>query len=245
MRLPGVLDIPPQQNNTNSEAIVIIPGWGEGLWGWRKPAQAIAEVTKRRVIVIAAPSWREFRFQPGVASSLNRLANHVCEVLERLKVRKAIGIGHSMGGYCLALASSQKPELFSQLEFICPSGLMENDKLLHLACRLGKKVGLSLPYALFHRQILASTLIAQAEGLWYIARNPYAIREAIEVAGVAIENLVSIGIPARVILAQDDAIYPAHRQIVPNHWPSHTVEGQHDLQYDSQGFALLIQELLL
>ena len=49
-----------------------------------------------------------------------RHAHDLIEVLDALDVRDAIGVGHSMGGHCVAHACGLRPDLFSRLVLIDP-----------------------------------------------------------------------------------------------------------------------------
>lgn len=60
------------------------------------------------------------RSQGGPIDHWNELASDVCEFVDQLDIRGAIGIGHSMGAHTLLQAACDRSEAFSQLVLFDP-----------------------------------------------------------------------------------------------------------------------------
>jgi pimeloyl-ACP methyl ester carboxylesterase len=240
MRRDGVLDIPASRNDTKP-SIVICPGWGEGLRGWRQTATQLAETTGRRVVVIAAPGWRQFSLRHlRPSKSLDRLADNVCRQIDRLGLAGAIGLGHSMAGVYLSKAAAQDTTRFSRLILACPAGFIDRDSFWPLAGRLFQKAGQSIIRARKQPQLRGSTRIALQEGFFYPLRNPFAVLEAIALPAARAEPFPD----TLVLLAEEDSIYPRDRMVIPPGFAQKSIPGPHDPQYDAVEFSNFIAALL-
>jgi len=237
----GVLDIPATIEEPGPP-IVIAPGWGEGLWGWRRSARAIAELTGSRVVVISAPGWSNVWFMVG-GEMLRRNAHHTLSQMERLGIDGAVGLGHSLAGIYLPMAATMSPMRFSRLILICPSGFMGPESFWTLVGRLLKKTWLSIVYAIPRPRLWAPTLMALLEGAIYPLRNPSALREGYEAA--KLQTALPDGVPTQIALARGDVLNIPGRISAPPAVKVTIIEGPHDPQYDAIGFSKLIGDLLL
>jgi pimeloyl-ACP methyl ester carboxylesterase len=238
----GVLDLPATGQDPGPP-IVIAPGWGEGVLGWRRPALALAELTGCRVIVIASPGWSQsttWRGRPH--RKLHRRANHFLNVLRQLGVSDCVALGHSMAGNYLTEAVATNPARFIRMILLNPSGFMP-DKFPALVGRLVYKVALSAVYAAPRPRLWLPTLTAYLDGGLYCLRNPFALVEGMEVAHT--KAATGLKVPGLIVLSQGDVLYPPRRVGVPAVMTPKYVPGSHDPQYDAEAFSELIGELLL
>jgi pimeloyl-ACP methyl ester carboxylesterase len=106
------------EEHGRGEPLVLVPGFGTGLWIWYRQVPAFAE--RFRVIV----------FDPrGVARSrasdapftMRDLAEDLAALLEELKVKKAHVLGASFGGFVAQEFALAHPELTRSLILCCTS----------------------------------------------------------------------------------------------------------------------------
>lgn len=118
---------------------VRVNGTKLGFWEWRgKPGnnepvmlfahatgfharmfdRIIAKFPERRVISVDMRGHG--RSEGGPVDSWLTLTSEMAGVLDQLRIRRAVGIGHSMGAHVLAQAAADAPESFSRLVLFDP-----------------------------------------------------------------------------------------------------------------------------
>lgn len=106
------------ETHGEGEPLVLIPGFGVGMWIWFKQVAALA------------PDFRIITFDPrGIARSdggddfvsMRMLAEDVAELLRSLKIEKAHVVGASFGGFVAQEFALAHPEMTDALVLCCTS----------------------------------------------------------------------------------------------------------------------------
>ncbi|MEZ4722861.1 MAG: alpha/beta hydrolase [Flavobacteriales bacterium] len=88
----------------SGSAVVLLHGFLESSWIWKDITPSLAK--NHRIICVDLPG-HGLSDCVGYVHSMDEMADVVHEVLKSIKLRKAVLIGHSMGGY-VALAFAEK-----------------------------------------------------------------------------------------------------------------------------------------
>jgi len=109
----------PQQTDT----IVLIHGFLSSTFSYRK----LIPLLKKHfsIIAIDLPPFGKSEKATKFFYSYHNMAKAVIELLERLQIKQAVIVGHSMGGQISLYAAKQKPDLFKKIVLICSSGYMQ------------------------------------------------------------------------------------------------------------------------
>ncbi|WP_078592855.1 alpha/beta fold hydrolase [Evansella clarkii] len=108
--------------------MLFAPGFGCDQNVWNTVAESFEDNYK--VILfdyVGAGNSDLAAYSPDKYSTLEGYAQDVLDVCEALKLENVILVGHSVGGMIGALASLEKPELFSSLIMLGPSPCYLND----------------------------------------------------------------------------------------------------------------------
>lgn len=99
----------PQQTDT----IVLIHGFLSSTFSYRK----LIPLLKKHfsIIAIDLPPFGKSEKATKFFYSYHNMAKAVIELLERLQIKQAVIVGHSMGGQISLYAAKQKPDLFKKL----------------------------------------------------------------------------------------------------------------------------------
>jgi sigma-B regulation protein RsbQ len=118
---------------TGKETIVLAAGYGVDQRIWRKLLPHFeADYSLVLFDYVGAGSSDRTLFSQQRYSTLTGYAQDVLEILETLKLRDVIFIGHSVSSIIGLLAAIQRPEYFSSLVFVSPSACYVNDNLAGL-----------------------------------------------------------------------------------------------------------------
>ena len=126
--------------------------------GGHMPADPLiaALATKYRVVAPLLPGYGQSTGEDGLRDMLD-IALHGLDVLEALKLRKPIVVGHSMGGMIAAeMAAIARTEV-ANLCLLAPAGLWLDD---HPIADIFSKLPYELPGLLFHDAEAGTRLLA-------------------------------------------------------------------------------------
>jgi pimeloyl-ACP methyl ester carboxylesterase len=105
-----------------------------------------ALATKYRISAPLLPGYGQSEGEDGLRDMLD-VTLHVLDVMERLKLRKPIVVGHSMGGMIAAEMASTAHTEIEKLCLLAPAGLWLDD---HPIVDIFAKLPYELPALLFH-----------------------------------------------------------------------------------------------
>lgn len=103
-----------------TETLILIHGLGSYLPAWNKNIEDLSK--NYRTIALDLPGYGKSskeNVQPGMAN----YAQTVLALMNELKIKKAILVGHSMGGQIAITAALQAPERVTKLVLAAPAGL--------------------------------------------------------------------------------------------------------------------------
>ncbi|NEM96479.1 alpha/beta fold hydrolase [Pontibacter burrus] len=103
-----------------TETLILIHGLGSYLPAWNKNIEDLSK--NYRTIALDLPGYGKSSkedVQPGMAN----YAQTVLALMDKLKIKKAILVGHSMGGQIAITAALQAPERVNKLVLAAPAGL--------------------------------------------------------------------------------------------------------------------------
>jgi pimeloyl-ACP methyl ester carboxylesterase len=102
------------------ETIIFIHGLGSYLPAWDKNIEELRR--HYRCIAIDLPGYGKSD-KAGIAPGMAYYAQTVLELMDRLKLKQAVLVGHSMGGQIAITAALQAPERVKRLILAAPAGL--------------------------------------------------------------------------------------------------------------------------
>jgi len=105
-----------------------------------------ALATKYRVVAPLLPGYGESSGEGDLRDMLD-VTLHGLDVMEALKLKKPIVVGHSMGGMIAAEMAAVQPNDVSRLALICPAGLWDDE---HPIADLFATMPYEMPALLFH-----------------------------------------------------------------------------------------------
>ncbi|MFW5886960.1 MAG: alpha/beta fold hydrolase [Bacteroidota bacterium] len=153
--------------------VVLLHGYLESQKVWDEFAYKLAE--KYRVITLDLPGHGESDL-PGMIATMDDMAEAVKAVLDHLKIKKAVVIGHSMGGYVTLAFAENFPELlkgfglFHSVASADPPEKKQNrDREIHLV-KEGKKeliINTNIPKMFSDRHV--ATMVDEVEYVKRIA----------------------------------------------------------------------------
>ncbi|WP_425481235.1 alpha/beta fold hydrolase [Metabacillus lacus] len=138
--------------HSSKPVMVLIHGFLSSTFSYRRLIPLL--MNEYRIIAIDLPPFGKSEKSLKFVYSYRNMAKVVIEVLERLQVKKAVLVGHSMGGQISLIAAKENPELFDKVVLLCSSSYM---KRVHPYLILGSYI----PYFhLYLKQWLA------VQGVW-------------------------------------------------------------------------------
>jgi pimeloyl-ACP methyl ester carboxylesterase len=104
-------------------AILMLHGVGGNLSHWLKVMHQLS--TDFHCIAIDLPGYgySDKKFDKGTADALQYDADLLVQFIKKLKLKKLVVAGHSMGGQIAMILAAQHPELVSRLVLVAPAGL--------------------------------------------------------------------------------------------------------------------------
>lgn len=227
LRLAGgtaeVVDISPDAPKTEVP-VLIAPGWGCGIETY-KPAIKTMSEQSRRVISLNHPRiGGDMSKTPEEAlhkypKEQLRKAMNLIELLNQKGIEETDVIAHSESSINVAIAATLHPELFRNIVFFAPAGLIGKDTFTRLLqgfvgqATHGRPKSLSkIPITETEKQVAAT---AAKDALKYFAKNP--IRATKEAKSIADEQsqihemlryLHEKGIGIVVMSGVDDPVFP-------------------------------------
>jgi pimeloyl-ACP methyl ester carboxylesterase len=100
--------------------VLLVHGYGDTADGWRRVVPGLLE--EHRVIAIDVPPFGRSG-DPRAPLLIDFYKDFFPELLDRLEVRRATVIGHSLGGAIALHLALARPELIARLGLVAPAGL--------------------------------------------------------------------------------------------------------------------------
>lgn len=107
----------------NKPTIVLIHGFLSSTFCYRRIIPLLQ--SEFHIVAIDLPPFGKTEKSTRFVHSLSNMAKVVIELLEKLQIKDAILVGHSMGGQVSLNAVKQKPEMFKKVVLLCSSGYMK------------------------------------------------------------------------------------------------------------------------
>ena len=105
---------------SGDQVLLLIHGLGSNAKGWIKNISVLAE--HHRVIAVDLPGYG--KSDKGYYNySMDFYAGILKQLLEKLQIKKAVFIGHSMGGQIAITSALKYPEIVEKLILISPAGI--------------------------------------------------------------------------------------------------------------------------
>jgi pimeloyl-ACP methyl ester carboxylesterase len=133
-----VYDMQPKEAKTQTPTLVV-PGWVTGPGVFKEHLRTLVE-SGRRAISVDAPHGvaheidSQQAFGEVANSELRRIAAFM-GALDASGIEKTDAIGHSEGGFDVALAAAMYPERFGNIILVDPAGIIGSDSVASLAAR--------------------------------------------------------------------------------------------------------------
>lgn len=125
-----------------STPILILHGWGSNRKSWI-PVMEILTLNGFQVMAPDLPGFGESDFPP-TSWNVQNYVDCVLVLLDTLKLKKVILIGHSFGGRISIKLASQHPERVENLILVASAGIKHQPtpkiKILSFGARFGKKI---------------------------------------------------------------------------------------------------------
>lgn len=139
---PNIIDIKPESSlEKESEKIptFFIQGWGDTVEYTRETYLKGMSKGDRRLLAVDYPKGikidkKENKEKKIPVDQLQR-ATVITEAIEKKGIEKVNAVAYSQGGIDLALAVQLRPDLFENLVFVNPAGIIGKDSFLGLAKR--------------------------------------------------------------------------------------------------------------
>ncbi|WP_110113735.1 alpha/beta hydrolase [Bacillus sp. CGMCC 1.16541] len=110
-------------SNPTKPTMVLLHGFLSSSFSYRRLVPLLC--TEFQVIVIDLPPFGQSEKSLTFLYSYHNLAKTVVSLLEQLKLKDVIVVGHSMGGQIALNVAKQKPELVTKLVLLCSSGYLQ------------------------------------------------------------------------------------------------------------------------
>jgi pimeloyl-ACP methyl ester carboxylesterase len=102
------------------ETLILIHGLGSYLPAWNKNIEDLSK--NYRTIAIDLPGYGKSQ-KENIQVSMAAYAQTVLQLMDKLKIKQAVLVGHSMGGQIAITAALQAPERVKKLVLAAPAGL--------------------------------------------------------------------------------------------------------------------------
>ncbi|MGG3888158.1 alpha/beta fold hydrolase [Metabacillus fastidiosus] len=107
----------------NKPTLVLVHGFLSSTFCYRRIIPLLQ--SEFRIIAIDLPPFGKTEKSTRFVHSLNNMAKVIIELLEKLQIKNAILVGHSLGGQVSLNAVNQKPEMFKKVVLLCSSSYMK------------------------------------------------------------------------------------------------------------------------
>ncbi|MGD7006601.1 alpha/beta fold hydrolase [Metabacillus sp. 84] len=114
------------EKNLGKPTMVLLHGFLSSTFSFRRMIPLLME--EFRIIAIDLPPFGKTEKSIRFVHSYRNMAKIVIELLEKLQVKNAVLVGHSMGGQVSLYAVKEKPEMFKKVVLLCSSGYMKRMK---------------------------------------------------------------------------------------------------------------------
>lgn len=111
-----------EAGETESPAIVLVPGWGCSAWMFHANISALAADGFRAIAI--DPKGHGLSDKPREPSEYTSIAmrDHLLEIIDALGLERVALLGHSMGAAMVAHAAEAAPERVSKVVLVAPVG---------------------------------------------------------------------------------------------------------------------------
>ncbi|MFY4775446.1 alpha/beta fold hydrolase [Metabacillus sp. RGM 3146] len=111
------------EKDPSKPTMVLIHGFLSSTFSYRRLIPLLKE--DYRLIAIDLPPFGKTEKSRTFVHSYRNMARIVIELLEKLQVRNAILVGHSMGGQISLYATKERPDMFQRVVLLCSSSYMK------------------------------------------------------------------------------------------------------------------------
>ncbi|WLR41248.1 alpha/beta hydrolase [Bacillus carboniphilus] len=125
--------------HSSKPSVILIHGFLSSSFSFRKLIPLL--MNHFNIISIDLPPFGLTEKSPSFVHSYRNMSNVVIQLLEKLNIRRAIFIGHSMGGQIALYTAKYRPQLVDRLVLLCSSSYMKR-------ARSSLTIGSRIPY--FH-----------------------------------------------------------------------------------------------
>ncbi|MBM7704635.1 alpha/beta fold hydrolase [Metabacillus iocasae] len=110
-------------SNPHKPTMVLLHGFLSSSFSYRRLVPLLC--SEFQVIVIDLPPFGQSENSLTFLYSYDNLAKTVVTLIEELKLKDVVLVGHSMGGQIALNVAKQKPEIVSKLILLCSSGYLQ------------------------------------------------------------------------------------------------------------------------
>ncbi|MGM0875539.1 MAG: alpha/beta hydrolase [Bacillota bacterium] len=103
--------------------MVLIHGFLSSSFCYRKIIPLLEN--EFRIIAIDLPPFGKTEKSTRFVHSYTNMAKLVIQLVQKLQIKKAYIVGHSMGGQVSLIAAKERPDLFEKVVLLCSSGYMK------------------------------------------------------------------------------------------------------------------------
>ncbi|MFC0271022.1 alpha/beta fold hydrolase [Metabacillus herbersteinensis] len=111
------------EKDSSKPTMVLVHGFLSSTFCYRRIIPLLEN--EFRIIAIDLPPFGKTEKSTQFVYSYRNMAKVVIELLEKLQVKDAVLVGHSMGGQVSLYAAKENPELFKKSVLLCSSGYMK------------------------------------------------------------------------------------------------------------------------
>jgi len=112
---------------SDAAPVLIMHGLFGSKTNWNSLSKSIQQRTKRKVIAVDARNHGDSPHSPDM--TYTHMAKDVVHLMENLELKKAIVVGHSMGGAAMMCVALDYPELVEKLAVVDMSPVRTSDSL--------------------------------------------------------------------------------------------------------------------
>lgn len=215
-----VIDIKPEKIK-DKVPVLWAPAWGLNVDVYKRSLEELSE-QERRVVSLTHPrkggdlesrsSEEELEKYPKEEL---RKAYNIIEIIEGKKIDKIDAIAHSEGGVNITIAATLRPDLFRNIVYYAPAGMIGKDKFIRLLqgfAGQGKRAESIKDYPVSEDEKETGAAAAKS-AVEYLVSNPLrAYKEVKEIADSQIHEMLTYlhekGIGIVVMTPEDDPVFP-------------------------------------
>ncbi|MED0805156.1 alpha/beta hydrolase [Bacillus paralicheniformis] len=109
--------------NPGRQSLVLIHGFLSSSFCYRKIIPLLKD--EFNLVAVDLPPFGQSEKSSTFVYTYQNMARVVIELIERLRIRDAVLVGHSMGGQISLYAIKERPELFKKVVLLCRSGYLK------------------------------------------------------------------------------------------------------------------------